>query len=43
MLKILSADTNARYFQIEIDPENTAMPLVIRPLRFWQKKKRGLV
>ncbi len=42
ILKILSADTNARYFHIEIRPENKGMPLIIRPLHFWEKKKRGL-
>ena len=42
-LKIVSADTNAKYFQIEIHPENTEMPLVIRQFRLWEKKKRGLV
>jgi hypothetical protein len=37
-LKIVSADTNARYFNIEIQPDDVDKPIVISPVWKWRCK-----
>jgi hypothetical protein len=39
-LKVVSADTDARYFSLVIDPDNRSQPLGVRPLQRRESRER---